>query len=110
MIGRMIDPETTRLAAHVLLDAASVQSDDQADDDERDEMYGLAVDRLADIDAIRVTQNDESGKITVDIRRLATASLVLVNGLLDGWASTAGVDRDHLIAEMRRIVDENVNE
>jgi hypothetical protein len=106
----MIDPETTRLVAHVLLDAASVQSADQADDDQRDDMYGLAIDRLAEVEAVRVTQDDETGRVSVDIRRLTTASLVLINGLLDGWAAAAGVDRDQLIAELRGIVDEQVTE
>lgn len=106
----MIDPQGTRLAAAVLLDAASVQSDDRADADQRDDMYGIVVDRLREIEAVRVTQDDESGKVSVDIRRLLTAAMVLINGCLDGWAAAAHVDRDELIAEMRRIVDENVTE
>lgn len=106
----MIDPETTRLTAQVLLDAAAVQSARDLSDDQRDDMYGLAVDRLADVQAVRVTVDDETGRGTVDIRRLVTASLVLVNGLLDGWAASAEVDRDQLVAEMRRIVDENVTD
>lgn len=106
----MIDPETTRFAAHVLLDAVSVHGEIDADEDQLDEMRGLSVDRLAEIDAVRVTQDDETGKVTVDIRRLLTASLVVIHAALTGWAACRDVDRDQLITEMRAIVDESIVE
>ena len=66
------------------------------------------MERLADIKAIRLTEDDETGRRTLDTRRLNSAILVLVNGLLDLLVSSSGVDRDELITEMRRFVDENV--
>jgi conjugative relaxase-like TrwC/TraI family protein len=52
-----------------------------------------------------------------DISRLTTASLVVVHGLLAGWVACRNahlednaerIDEDDLIAEMCRIIDENI--
>lgn len=103
----MIDPETTRQAAHVFLDAVTVhQGDEQADDDTRDDMMGLALDRLGEVRAVRPVV-DESGQITgVDIRRLTTAAGLVIHALVRGWARETGADPDELIAHVRGVIDE----
>ena len=73
--------------------------------DSRDEMTGLALQRLTDVGAILLTQDDETGQVTLDIARAGTGIIAVIVACLDGWAACVGVDRDELIAEVRTIVD-----
>ena len=107
----MIDPEASRRTAHLFLDAAAVQhQDDDTNFDERDDMVALILERpLAEAGAIQLEQDDD-GHITVDIRRLQTGVLAVITALLEGWASCAQVDRDLIIADVRRIIDEHITD
>ena len=71
-------------------------------------MTGLALDRLQEVGSIRLTQDDETGRMTLDIRAAGTGIIAVIQVLLQGWATCAGVDRDELINEARRIVDEEL--
>jgi hypothetical protein len=106
----MIDPESTRQAAHVLLDAVSVHQDDAPGHDTRDDMMGIALERLGEIGAVR-PMVDDNGTITgADIRRLTTAAGLVIHAMLRGWAASAKVDPDELLAEVRLIVDESISD
>jgi hypothetical protein len=101
----MKDPETTRLVAHVLLDGVAVHNDPNLSEDDSDEMRNIAIDRLAEVEAVRVTQNDETGRLQVDIVRLATAAMLVVKVALESCAEATGQDRDVLIAGYRAEID-----
>jgi hypothetical protein len=110
-VAEMLDPEASRQTAHIFLDAAAVHHrDDPTADDVRDEMTGLAFERLTEVGSIRLTQDDETGAMTLDIARAGTGILAVIIACLDGWAACSGVDRDELIIEVRRIVDANLVE
>ena len=65
----------------------------------------MALERLPEVGAIRLTQDEETGAITLDIARAGTGILAVIIACLDGWAGCSGVDRDELISEVRGIVD-----
>lgn len=73
-------------------------------------MTDLALQRLAKVGAIRVTQDDETGQISLDIARAQTGILAVIVACLDGWAACSRVDRDTLIAEVRTIIDTHLTE
>lgn len=107
----MLDPEASRQTAHIFLDAAAVHHHgDQTDDDARDTMTDLALQRLAEVGSIRITQDDETGRIALDIARAQTGILAVIIACLNGWAACSGLDRDELIAEVRTIVDTHLTE
>lgn len=102
----MLDSEASRQTAHIFLDAAAIHHrGDSTDDGARDEMTGLALQRLTEVGSILVTMNDETGTVVLDIARAQTGILAVIIACLDGWAGCAGVDRDELIAEVRTIID-----
>lgn len=105
----MLDPEASRQTAHIFLDAAGLhRHDEPADFDQRDEMTALALARLPEVGSIILTQDDDTGAITLDIARAATGIITVIIAALQGWATCAGVDRDVIIGEIRRIVDEEL--
>jgi len=107
----MLDPEASRQTAHIFLDAAAVHHrSDPTDDATRDAMTDLALQRLADAGSIRLAQDDETGRITLDIARAQTGILAVIIACLDGWAACSGQDRDALIAEVRTIIDTHLTE
>lgn len=107
----MLDPEASRQTAHIFLDAVSIHHPhEQADHDARDDMTGLALERLQDVGSIQVTLDDETGRVALDIRAAGTGIITVIQILLQGWATCAGVDRDVLINEARRIVDEELRD
>lgn len=102
----MNDPEASRQTAHVFLDAVAVHNrTDPTDHDTRDEMRALAIQRLNDVGSIRVTQDDETGRITMDIGPATTGIIAVMIAFLEGWAACSGIDRDQLISEVRSIID-----
>lgn len=107
----MLDPEASRQTAHIFLDAVAVHdrgSDLPIDHDARDDMTDLALQRLTEVGSIRLKQDDETGRITLDIARAGTGIIALIIACLDGWAACAGIDRDELIAEVRTLIDDNL--
>jgi hypothetical protein len=102
----MLDAEASRQTAHIFLDAAAIHNrHDLTDLEARDDMTGLAFERLAEVGSILITQDDETGRVTLDIARAGTGIVAVIIACLDGWAACAGEDRDALISEVRRIVD-----
>lgn len=101
----MNDPDTTRLVAHVLLDGVAVHNDPTLSEDDSDEMRNVAIDRLGDIEAVRVTESEETGRMQVDISRLSTAAMLVVKVALESLEEATGRDRDMLIAEFRAEID-----
>jgi len=107
----MLDPEASRQTAHIFLDAAAVHHrGDPTDHDSRDDMTALALQRLVEVGSIRITQDGESGPITLDIARAQTGIVAVIIACLDGWAACRGVDRDELIAEVRTMVDTHLTD
>ena len=107
----MLDPEASRQTAHIFLDAVAVHHrGDPTDDDARDDMTDLALQRLRGVGSIRLTQDDETGRVTLDIARAQTGILAVIIACLDGWAACSGVDRDELISEVRSIVDTHLTD
>jgi len=107
----MLDAEASRQTAHIFLDAVAVHHrGDSTDGDARDEMTALALQRLTEAGSILITQDEETGRFTLDIARAQTGILAVIIACLDGWAACSGVDRDELIAEVRRIVDTHLTD
>jgi hypothetical protein len=107
----MLDAEASRQTAHIFLDVAAIHDrGDLSDMDSRDQMTGLAFQRLQEVGAILLTQDDDTGQITLDIARAGTGIISVIVACLDGWAGCAGVDRDELIAEVRTIVDKHLTD
>lgn len=110
-VAHMLDAEASRQTAHIFLDAVAVHdraSDQPTDHDARDDMTNLALQRLTEVGSIRLEQDDETGRITLDIARAGTGIIAVIVACLDGWAACARMDRDELIANVRTIIDENV--
>lgn len=103
----MHDPEASRQTAHIFLDAAGLhRHDDLADFDLRDEMTNLALQRLREVGSIQILQNPDTGGVSLDFRAAGTGIIAVIVAALQGWATCAGIDRDVVISEVRRIVDE----
>jgi hypothetical protein len=100
----MHDAEASRQTAHIFLDAASVQFHD-GDDDERDDMRGLALRRLQEVGSIQILRDDETGALSLDIRAAQTGIVAVILACLHGWAASSGADLDALITEVRNIID-----
>lgn len=80
---------------------------DATDDDARDDMTGLVLERLAEVGSIQILQDDETGKLTLDFRAAGSGIIAVMIAFLDGWASSSGADRDFLISEVRDIIDQH---
>lgn len=79
----LTDPEITRQAAHVLLDALSIYDDLGVQDPDR--AIGTALQRLGEIGAIRLLVDDEAETKTVDARPLLLAALQLITASTTQW-------------------------
>lgn len=102
----MLDAEASRQTAHIFLDAAAVHHlDDATDFATRDDMTELALRRLREVGSILLTQDDETGRVSLDITRAQTGILAVIVACVEGWANCAGVDPDEIITEVRRIID-----
>ena len=103
----MRDPEASRLTAHVFLDAAAVHDhDDLSNADVRDDMTELAMQRLAEIGSIEILQDEDTGRISLDFARAGTGIIAVIVTCLQGWATSAGLDRDQVISTVRGIIDD----
>ena len=102
----MLDPEASRQTAHIFLDAVAVNNRrDPTDHAAREDMTALALQRLTEVGSILLLQDDETGRISLDISRAQTGIIAVIIACLDGWAACSGVDRDDLINEVRVIID-----
>ncbi|MCU1624100.1 MAG: hypothetical protein JWL79_2945 [Frankiales bacterium] len=110
-VTTMLNPEASRQTAHIFLDAVAVHNrNDATDDDARDEMTGLVLDRLREVGSIQILQDDETGNLTLDFRAAGSGIIAVMVALLDGWVGSSGVDRDVLVSEVRDIIDEHLVE
>jgi hypothetical protein len=106
-----LEAEASRQTAHIFLDVAAIHDgEDVSDLEARDAMTGVALQRLLDVGSILLTQDDDTGQITLDIARAGTGIVAVIVACLDGWAASAGVNRSELIAEVRTIVDQHLVE
>jgi hypothetical protein len=107
----VLDPRASRETAHIFLDAVAVNNRrDPTDGATRDNMTALALQRLTEVGSILLTQDDETGRISLDISRAQTGIIAVIIACLDGWAACSGVDRDQLIAEVRNIIDNSLTD
>ena len=102
----MLDPEASRQTAHVFLDAAAIyHPKDSTSFEVRDDMTELAIQRLREVGSIGVSQDDETSRVSVDMSTAVTGIIAVISACVQGWAKTAGVDRDLIISEVRNIID-----
>lgn len=73
-------------------------------------MTALAMQRLTEVGSILLTQDADTGRITLDISRAQTGIIAVIIACLDGWAACSGIDRDQLIAEVRNIIDNSLTD
>ncbi|HEY8319235.1 MAG TPA: hypothetical protein VIG76_10420 [Amnibacterium sp.] len=99
----MAIPEVGRLFGHVLLDAVAAW-DDEADEALNERTLNLALARLDEIEAIRVTLDDQD-TATVDASDvLGPAVMLLLQAVR--LASLRGPAREVVIADLRRDLDD----
>ncbi|RIX28159.1 hypothetical protein [Amnibacterium setariae] len=104
-------PEAGRAAGHVLLDVASAWDAD-ASDEQNFETANLAVERLLELDAVRVDveiaesedEADDEISVSVDVSDLIGPSALLLHRALELLAER-GLDRADAIAQLREGVD-----
>lgn len=101
----MAMPEKGRLAAHVLLDAASVWSE-SVNEEANTEVMNLALHRLDDIGPVKVEQDDTTGQIVVDVSQLAGGAVVALQWLISRLAEGRGFSREVVINDLRAFLDE----
>lgn len=96
--------ETSRQAAHVLLDALSA-FDDLTNPDP-DPAIRLALRRLEDIDAVTMLYDDETDTRTVDIQPVLQAALnLLAASITDHLIASPDLDSDTAITRLRDAID-----
>ena len=104
-------PEVGRAAGHVLLDAASAWDDD-VDDEQNLDAANLAVERLLELDAVRVdVEVDESEdgaddeiSVSVDLADVVGPSALVLRGAL-ALLEERGLDRADAIVLLRERLD-----
>jgi hypothetical protein len=100
----MASTETGRLAAHVLLDAVST-FDSSAPEKESGRILDLAVARLAEVDCVTATYDDETDTATVDASDLVGGTVVLINALVERIAAELGLERAVVVSQTREALD-----
>jgi len=73
--------------------------DDLTDFTTRDDLTELALRPLREVGSILLTQDDETGRVSLDIARAQTGIIAVTVACVEGWASCAGVDPDEIITE-----------
>ena len=94
-------PEPGRQAGHVILDALSVFSPDDATSAAVD----LALARLTEVGALTATIDDDD-VVTVDASDLVASVLVLMTRLITENQLLRGIGDEEIIVELRELLDE----
>ncbi|MFC7280022.1 hypothetical protein ACFQS1_39200 [Paractinoplanes rhizophilus] len=96
----MTTTEPGRLAAHVLLDAASIGLDT-----DETVIVDRAVDHLNQTGCCTALYDDETDTSVVDISNLAGGTLVLHDVLIKQIVELTGKEREVVVAETRELLD-----
>lgn len=96
--------EQARQAMHVLLDMVASQDLD-ATEEENETAARTAFQRLHEVEAIRVSYDDETGTTVIDPTPLVTAAGMAVDTLLRQLANKIGHDRLAILNVLREHLD-----
>lgn len=92
-------------AAHVLLDAVSAFDHSQGETPENEAAVNLALGRLGEIEAIRVTEADD-GTIVLDPSPLVGGAITTITLLARTLAEKYNADPDAVMLTLREQLDE----
>jgi hypothetical protein len=100
----MTSPDSSRLAAHVLLDVVSAYSEDDADEANERAME-IAIARLHDVGCVTATFDDETASAIIDVSALAGGTVTLLYSLVERVAMATGLAREVVISQTREVLD-----
>jgi len=102
-------PDQRKLsAANVLLDAVVAYDEDRGESATNESAVKLALQRLAEIDAIEGYYDDETGAVHVRIDPLLGGVLPLLFALLTQLANERAVSREAVVNVVRQHLRDNV--